>query len=209
MSLLARLKMRRSLAAVVFLAAGAISGPAAACSCMMPSSPEQHLQSYPVAFLGSVEGEKRKGAAEIITRFRVSKVLKGAAPIKVQVRHRWDEAACGVRFKKGSRVLVLAMNDDKGALQTSLCALPVFSQAQYSAATSPLGRRVRTCEASGARFALGMPFSPNLAARVLAGSGAADFRVRWPGQAYTQEHRVDRVNLDLDAHSRVTRVVCG
>ena len=76
-------------------------------------------------------------------------------------------------------------------------------------ASGALPAPVYQCNADGARFAVGQPLTPQLeaAARVRAGAGIV--RVLKPGDAVTMELNGGRLNLDVDARSRVTDVRCG
>lgn len=86
------------------------------------------------------------------------------------------------------------------------CAASAPASAPASAA-SPAP--VYQCNADGARFAVGQALTPQLeaAARVRAGAGIV--RVLKPGDVVTMELNGGRLNLDVDARSRVTDVRCG
>ena len=56
---------------------------------------------------------------------------------------------------------------------------------------------------------MGQAYGEALADEVRRRSGASDLRVMRPGMAGTMEFNPQRVNLDLDAGNRVTRVRCG
>lgn len=65
------------------------------------------------------------------------------------------------------------------------------------------------CDAAGAQFAVGQPFTPPLEAAVRARASAASVRVLKPGQPATMDFNPARVNIDLDARNRVKAVRCG
>ena len=66
-----------------------------------------------------------------------------------------------------------------------------------------------TCDAAAAQFAVGQSFGPALERDVRARSGASIVRWLSPGQAVTMEFNPARLNLTLDARSRITKVACG
>lgn len=65
------------------------------------------------------------------------------------------------------------------------------------------------CDAAAAQFALGQSFGPALEREVRTRSGASVVRWLSPGQAVTMEFNPARINLTLDARSRITKVACG
>ena len=67
----------------------------------------------------------------------------------------------------------------------------------------------RSCAAGPAQAALGRPYTPELAQRAGAASGAGLVRRLTPQTQVTLEYRADRLNLDTDAAGNVTRVHCG
>ncbi len=67
----------------------------------------------------------------------------------------------------------------------------------------------RDCNAQPAQFAVGQAYGEALADEVRRRSGASVVRVIRPGMAVTMEYSPQRLNLDLDASDRVTRVRCG
>ena len=68
---------------------------------------------------------------------------------------------------------------------------------------------VPTCREAPAHFALGQPYSDQLARRARRRAGARAVRTIEPGRAYTMEFRADRLTLELDAQGRVRAVLCG
>ena len=65
------------------------------------------------------------------------------------------------------------------------------------------------CKEESARFAVGEPYSDELAERARRAAGADVVRKTVPGGADTMELRADRLNLDVDRNGRVQRVHCG
>lgn len=66
-----------------------------------------------------------------------------------------------------------------------------------------------TCQAAGARFAVGQVATGALLADAQRRAGAQQVRVLRPGQAVTLEFNPARLNLEVDATERVTGVRCG
>lgn len=65
------------------------------------------------------------------------------------------------------------------------------------------------CQAGPASFAVGQVATPTVVAEAQRRAGAQRARVLRPGQAVTLEFDAGRLNLDVDAAGRVTRVRCG
>ena len=106
------------------------AGSALACSCIAQTSAAEQLQGADVVFRGRVQSSAST-PTEATTTFRVIETIKGRAGRTVRVRHARDSAACGVTFRRGSTVTVVADRDPQGALRTSLCALPRFPVEDY------------------------------------------------------------------------------
>ena len=66
-----------------------------------------------------------------------------------------------------------------------------------------------TCQAGPAEFAVGQVATPTVVAQAQRRAGAQRARVLRPGQVVTMEFDAGRLNLDVDAGDRVTRVRCG
>ena len=66
-----------------------------------------------------------------------------------------------------------------------------------------------TCNAAPAQGLIGHQSSPELGAEAQRLTGAA--RMRWirPGQMVTMDYREDRLNIHVDAQSRILRLACG
>lgn len=67
----------------------------------------------------------------------------------------------------------------------------------------------RACEAARAQMLIGQAASAALGAEALRLSGAGTLRWLPPGAIVTMDYREDRLNVELDANNRVTRVRCG
>jgi hypothetical protein len=122
----------RASAAVLALVIAAFSASAAlACSCVIFNSAAEQLARSDVAFRGRVIGERLDPVGGAVTSFRVVEAIKGRTARTVQVRHRVDSAACGLRFKAGSTVLVLAHRTPGERLETGLCSQPRFAVDEF------------------------------------------------------------------------------
>ena len=91
------------------------------------------------------------------------------------------------------------------ALVLAACAAP---PAEFAQAPPPPAAPA-VCNADPGQFAVGQPHAEALADQVRRETGASSVRALRPGQAVTMEFNAGRVNLDLDAGGRVTRVRCG
>ena len=130
-------------AVLAFVAAtGLMSGTASACSCLMERSADAHLAIVQPAlvFKGTAVRGRRTRDGGAATRFRVVEVLKGKAGRSVVVRHGLDEDSCGIRYRRGQTLLVMADAGPDGELRTSLCSQPFYSEAEYRRALR-LGRK--------------------------------------------------------------------
>lgn len=65
------------------------------------------------------------------------------------------------------------------------------------------------CQAAAAQSGVGQAYTEALSAQLQAAAGAKTVRVIRPGQAVTMDYRDDRLNLELDAAGKITRVFCG
>jgi len=66
-----------------------------------------------------------------------------------------------------------------------------------------------SCNAAAAQFAVGQAYGEAIADEARRRSGARVSRALRPGQVVTMEYNSERLNLELDAGSRVVRVRCG
>jgi hypothetical protein len=65
------------------------------------------------------------------------------------------------------------------------------------------------CHAAAAQFLLGRPFSADLLEQARAAADADVARLLRVGAIVTQEYRLGRLNVVLDADDRVARIHCG
>ena len=88
--------------------------------------------------------------------------------------------------------------------------LAACAQAPQSAASSAAsGASAGACNAAGAQFAVGRSADATLVEQARQRSGSQMARVLRPGQAVTLEFNAQRLNLDINAASLVTRARCG
>jgi hypothetical protein len=123
--------MRTALAAIAAVLALASAGTALACSCIRQTSAAEHLAGIELAFRGRALDTRVDAQGWAVTRFRVAETLKGRVPRTVAVRHHTSSATCGLTYRRGATLLVLADADDAGAWRTGLCTAPQFSEAEY------------------------------------------------------------------------------
>jgi predicted methyltransferase len=65
------------------------------------------------------------------------------------------------------------------------------------------------CDAAKGQFAVGQPYTPELAERARTETGARTLRAIRPGQPVTMDYRQDRLNIEYEPGGNVTRVTCG
>jgi hypothetical protein len=123
--------MRPVLAALTAALALSAAGTAWACSCIRQNSAAEHLAGTELAFTGRVLGTRVAADGSAVTRFQVRETLKGRAPARtLAVSHHAVSATCGLTYKRGATVLVLA--DRRGSeWRTGLCSAPQFPEADY------------------------------------------------------------------------------
>ncbi|MHA6261506.1 LPXTG cell wall anchor domain-containing protein [Sporosarcina sp. CAU 1771] len=99
--------------------------PAAACSCMMPPSPDVALTEAAAVFSGEVvDVKKSKNDYGKTVQFQVNEIWKGIDSATVSVFTGNDSAGCGIDFIVGKEYLVYANTMDsngKDILSTTLC----------------------------------------------------------------------------------------
>lgn len=96
-------------------------------------------------------------------------------------------------------------------LLLSACATPTPQPggvAQNNPVVGPTSPRAR-CDATGMGEFIGRTATPPVVQQAGRQSGAATTRVIRPGQAVTMDFREDRLNIEVDATQRITRVHCG
>lgn len=91
-----------------------------------------------------------------------------------------------------------------------LCLLSACAQQTPATPAAPPSAAVGgECKASGAQFAVGRNAEATLVEQARQRSGAHMARVIRPGQPVTMDFSSQRLNLDVDAGNRITRVHCG
>lgn len=76
--------------------------------------------------------------------------------------------------------------------------------------TSEAGRQpAGPCVADKVQSGIGQSYTVEIGAELQAKSGAKSMRVIRPGQAVTMDYRPDRLNVELDATDRISRISCG
>jgi Tissue inhibitor of metalloproteinase. len=98
------------------------AGTAVACSCAL-AAPEAQVGQADAVFLGTAESVRPGPAGDglVTIVLRADHVYKGRADAEFEVVTPATSAACGYRFERGGRYLVLAKADD-GRLSTGLCS---------------------------------------------------------------------------------------
>ena len=94
------------------------------------------------------------------------------------------------------------------ALMSAGCA-PVPPTEPVEARIPVHGAAGARCDASRAGNLVGREADAALGAEALRSSGAGTLRWIPPGAMVTMDYREDRLNIDLDARNRVTRIRCG
>jgi len=92
-------------------------------------------------------------------------------------------------------------------LMTQIGCAPI--QPPPEEAVPEKGSSGRTCAAGAAAALVGRPASTELGAEAMRLTGAGALRWIPPGAMVTMDYRTDRVNIELDANNRVTRIRCG
>ena len=90
-----------------------------------------------------------------------------------------------------------------------LLMLPLVGCATAEAAPPVAGEPAATCRREALAAFTGQVASADLAARMLAASGARDIRWVPEGTMVTMEFRADRVTAHLDQTNRVIRASCS
>ena len=93
-----------------------------------------------------------------------------------------------------------------GLLLTTVACAPVPPAEEQVPVHGGTGR---LCDASRAQSLLGRQATGDLGAEALRLSGAGTLRWIPPGAMVTMDYREDRLNIELDAQNRVTRIRCG
>lgn len=95
-------------------------------------------------------------------------------------------------------------------LLAGACASPSDKQADRptEAATPPAETRMH-CKADPAQRFVGQPYSDTLGEEVRQATGSRTLRRIAPGQPVTMDFREDRLNVEVDAEDKVSRIYCG
>jgi hypothetical protein len=67
----------------------------------------------------------------------------------------------------------------------------------------------KECQGEPVQYAVGSPYTPELAEKIRELSGSTVVRVLHPGDIVTMEFRLDRVSVTVDDKNVVTQVTCG
>ena len=118
--------MRKAVSTAALFAGLLISSSALACSCALPSSPRQHIDSTDVIFEGKVTA-RTKSLMASTTTFDVVTTFKGEVDDIVTINHATSGAACGYTFDEDYTGLVFASYVD-GKLLTNLCRMMPVDQ---------------------------------------------------------------------------------
>ena len=94
-------------------------------------------------------------------------------------------------------------------LAAPLLLLLVITACTGTLAPAPPGRGGNECKAADAQFAVGQNADAALLEQARQRSGSRIARILRPGQMVTMEYSAERLNLDVDASGKVTRVRCG
>ncbi|MEJ7929713.1 I78 family peptidase inhibitor [Ramlibacter sp. AN1015] len=97
------------------------------------------------------------------------------------------------------------------ALLAACAALLLVLQAcaQKASSTEPHGSTGNACDASAARFAIGMAPERELLDRMQRVTGASTVRTTGFNEMVTKEYRVGRLNVQLGTDGRIQQLTCG
>lgn len=68
---------------------------------------------------------------------------------------------------------------------------------------------IKECDATVGQYAVGRPFTDDLAAELKKKIGANSLRIIPPGMMVTMDYRGDRLNISYDEKKTITNVSCG
>ena len=113
----------RRVAVLALLVSGLVLGsatPAAACSCVTDQAQEL-VDSAAVAFVGVLRSQ-RVGDDDVVHRFTVTTVYRGEVHrTQDVVTPTGGDAACGVEWKPGVRMVVLGYVDEASRVASNVC----------------------------------------------------------------------------------------
>jgi hypothetical protein len=97
------------------------------------------------------------------------------------------------------------------ALAFAAFSLSSCTAAPTPTATEPASQPAAsgTCQADSVHWAIGHQADQATLARIRRESGAGLVRPIAPGQAVTEDYRIDRVNVELDDANVIIRISCG
>lgn len=136
------------------LVAALVAGPALACSCLYPESPEAQMEGADLVFEGqvinvapealqltwwqkvqrAVMGPPEFEMRREVTTFQVSREIKGEAGRNIAIVHLPGEfsATCGTSFRSGETYIVLAYESSgDGLYSTSSCSRAAYPNEAY------------------------------------------------------------------------------
>jgi Peptidase inhibitor I78 family len=93
--------------------------------------------------------------------------------------------------------------------RTSSLAMALVTVWMSAGIEPSFAQQLARCEVDKARFAIGQPYSPELAERAGRAAGARSTRKLEPGMPATTDLREDRLNLQVDGQGIVDRLTCG
>jgi hypothetical protein len=127
----------RPLAVPAALILAASAGAALACKCVQHRDAGTQLEQAQLMVVARAEWTRsERGAADpgqVVTRFVVSRTLKGQARRDWRIAHHVQSPTCGVTFQPGREYVLLA-GPELGRMTTSLCQQPQFPLADYERA---------------------------------------------------------------------------
>ncbi|MCF6136403.1 hypothetical protein [Pseudalkalibacillus berkeleyi] len=104
--------------------------PAQACSCAVPSSPDEEMKRSDAVFMGTVKDIKDKSFLRYSPKkvvFEVSKSWKGEIKEEITILTGTNSANCGFPFEEGEKYIVYAMKPNMYGgnrhLTATLCSL--------------------------------------------------------------------------------------
>lgn len=113
---------------VLALAIAACATPAPRCSCAPFPSARAQIDTAEVIFVGTVIRTDVLNPQRLRTEFTVVEEIKGHVPQTVGIEH--PAQGCRIDYNVGDQTWVFA-NTTNGALSTSLCMAPQFTEDEY------------------------------------------------------------------------------
>jgi hypothetical protein len=111
--------------AILALAAGLAAQPALACSCgcreQNAASTQRTIDRAAYVFSGKVISVSKEASGAPVFQIQLTRILKGA-PAKIITLHTMA-GSCGVSFREGEAVEVIAGRGKDGTIGTQSCAL--------------------------------------------------------------------------------------